>query len=42
MNKVLFDHDTIMRSLKRIAHEILEKNDDLNDIVIIGIRTRGA
>ena len=31
-----------MRSLKRIAHEILEKNDDLNDIVIIGIRTRGA
>ena len=42
MDKVLFDHDTIMRSLKRIAHEILEKNDRLNDVVIIGIRTRGA
>ena len=27
MEKVLFDHDTITRSLKRIAHEILEKND---------------
>lgn len=40
--KVLFDHDTITRSLKRIAHEILEKNDNLNDVVIIGIRTRGA
>ena len=42
MEKVLFDQDTISRSLKRIAHEILEKNDDLNNIVIIGIRTRGA
>lgn len=42
MEKVLFDQDTINRSLKRIAHEILEKNDDLNNIVIIGIRTRGA
>ena len=42
MEKVLFDQDTITRSLKRIAHEILEKNDNLNDVVIIGIRTRGA
>ena len=42
MEKVLFDQDTISRSLKRIAHEILEKNDNLNNIVIIGIRTRGA
>lgn len=42
MEKVLFDKDTITRSLKRIAHEILEKNDDLNEVVIIGIRTRGS
>lgn len=42
MEKVLFDRDTITRSLKRIAHEILEKNDNLNDIVIIGIKTRGS
>ena len=42
MEKILFDQDTITRSLKRIAHEILEKNENLNDIVIIGIRTRGA
>ncbi|MGL4338530.1 MAG: bifunctional pyr operon transcriptional regulator/uracil phosphoribosyltransferase PyrR [Turicibacter sp.] len=41
-NKVLFDHDTITRSLKRIAHEVLEKNENLNEVVIIGIRTRGA
>ena len=42
MEKVLFDQDTITRSLKRIAHEILEKNDDLNEVVMIGIRTRGS
>ena len=42
MEKVLFDQDTITRSLKRIAHEILEKNDNLNDVVIIGIKTRSS
>ena len=42
MEKVLFDQDTITRSLKWIAHEILEKNDNLNDVVIIGIKTRGS
>ena len=42
MEKVLFDQDTITRSLIRIAHEILEKNDNLNDVVIIGIKTRGS
>ncbi len=41
-DKILFDHDTITRSLKRISHEILEKNEDMNDVVILGIRTRGA
>ena len=42
MDKILFDSDTITRSLKRIAHEILEKNDNLDEIVILGIRTRGS
>ena len=42
MEKVLFDQDTITRSLKRIAHEILEKHDNLIDVVIIGIKTRGS
>ena len=30
------------RAIERIAHEILERNDGLNDMVLIGIRTRGA
>ena len=31
----------IERSLTRLAHEIIEKNDDLSTIAIVGIRTRG-
>ena len=42
MEKVIFDRDAINRSLKRIAHEILEKNRDLDDVVLVGIKTRGV
>lgn len=42
MEKVIFDHDAINRSLKRIAHEVLEKNRHLNDVVLVGIKTRGV
>ena len=31
----------IERSLMRLAHEIIEKNDNLESIAIVGIRTRG-
>ena len=31
----------IERSLTRLAHEIIEKNDNLESIAIVGIRTRG-
>ena len=43
MEKVIFDNDAIKRSLKRIAHEVLEKNNNnLNDVVLVGIKTRGV
>lgn len=42
MEKVIIDPDAISRSLKRIAHEILEKNRDLDDVVLVGIKTRGV
>ena len=32
----------LMRTLTRMAHEILEKNKGTKDLVIVGIRTRGA
>lgn len=42
MEKVIFDRDAISRSLKRISHEILEKNRNLEDVVLVGIKTRGV
>ncbi|SCY85606.1 bifunctional pyr operon transcriptional regulator/uracil phosphoribosyltransferase PyrR [Alkaliphilus peptidifermentans] len=37
----LLDEKGITRAITRIAHEILEKNKGPQDIVIIGIKTRG-
>jgi len=36
------DAGKIDRTLTRVAHEILEKNRDLADLVLVGIRTRGV
>jgi pyrimidine operon attenuation protein/uracil phosphoribosyltransferase len=39
---VVMDADRIGRTLARIAHEILERNRGLDDIALVGIRTRGV
>ena len=39
---VVMDADRINRTLTRIAHEILERNRGVEDLAIIGIRTRGV
>lgn len=38
----LLDRDGIRRSLTRIAHEIVEKNKGVDDLIIVGIRRRGV
>ena len=38
----ILDSDGVNRALTRIAHEILEKNKGVEDLVLIGIRTGGA
>ena len=40
--KVVLGHDDLRRTLKRIAHEIAEKNPDATGLAIVGIHTRGA
>ncbi len=40
--KVLMDSETIDRTIVRITSEILEKNKDAKELVVIGIRTRGV
>lgn len=39
---VLMDSEGIRRALTRISHEIVEKNKGVENIVIVGIRTRGV
>ena len=39
---VLMDEDGIRRALMRIAHEIVEKNKGTENLVLVGIRTRGV
>jgi pyrimidine operon attenuation protein/uracil phosphoribosyltransferase len=39
---VLMDADRMARTLTRIAHEIVERNRGLDDLALVGIRTRGV
>jgi pyrimidine operon attenuation protein/uracil phosphoribosyltransferase len=38
----VMDADRMARALTRIAHEILERNRGLDEIALVGIRTRGV
>lgn len=40
--KRIMDSEAIRRAISRIAHEILERNKGTEDLVLIGIRTRGV
>jgi pyrimidine operon attenuation protein/uracil phosphoribosyltransferase len=40
--KVVLAHDDLGRTLRRIAHEIVEKNPDGGGLALVGIHTRGA
>lgn len=38
----LLDADDISRTVRRLAHEILEANGGAQDLVLLGVRTRGG
>jgi pyrimidine operon attenuation protein/uracil phosphoribosyltransferase len=38
----VMEADDIRRAMTRIAHEIVERNKGTDDLVLVGIRTRGA
>ena len=42
MEKIIIDHDRFLRTISRISHEIIEKHQTLDDLVIVGIKRRGA
>src|SRR5438093_13595584 len=39
---VLLDAEAVRRTLTRIAHEIIERNEQLADVALVGIHTRGV
>jgi pyrimidine operon attenuation protein/uracil phosphoribosyltransferase len=39
---LLLDDEAIRRTLTRIAHEIIERNDQLESVALVGIQTRGV
>jgi pyrimidine operon attenuation protein/uracil phosphoribosyltransferase len=39
---VVMDADRMGRTLARIAHEILERNRGIDEVALVGIRTRGV
>jgi pyrimidine operon attenuation protein / uracil phosphoribosyltransferase len=39
---ILLDEESIRRTLSRIAHEIIERNADLETVALVGIHTRGV
>ncbi|MCR3905982.1 MAG: bifunctional pyr operon transcriptional regulator/uracil phosphoribosyltransferase PyrR [Tenericutes bacterium] len=39
--KEIMNSEQLSRTLKRMTHEIIERNHDLNDIVLVGIMKKG-
>lgn len=42
MEKIIIDESQFMRTISRISHEIIEKHQHLDDLIIVGIKRRGA
>ena len=41
-HKVLMTSNQVKKALIRISHEIYEKNDDFDNLILLGILTRGV
>jgi len=39
--KILLDEQAISRAITRISHEMIEKNKGIEDVIIMGVKTRG-
>jgi pyrimidine operon attenuation protein / uracil phosphoribosyltransferase len=40
--RLLLDGEAISRTLSRIAHEIIERNEEVTEVALVGIHTRGV
>ena len=42
LKAVILDENTMSRAIVRIAHQIIERNETIDNICIVGIKTRGV
>lgn len=42
LKAIVFDENDIKKCLARIAHQIIEKNEKLEEICLLGVKTRGV
>ncbi len=40
--KIIIEKEQFFRSLKRMTHEIIERNEDLNKVILVGIEKKGT
>jgi pyrimidine operon attenuation protein/uracil phosphoribosyltransferase len=40
--KIIIEPEHFLRTLKRMTHEIIERNEDLNKVVLVGIEKKGT
>lgn len=38
----ILDRDAVARAIRRMAHEIIERNEGLEDVVVVGLQTGGV
>ena len=41
-SKIVLDADAMRRSLTRMSHEIIERNKGVDNVILVGIQTRGV
>jgi pyrimidine operon attenuation protein/uracil phosphoribosyltransferase len=41
LKSIIMDESAVLRSMKRITHEIIEKNRGVSDVCLLGIKRRG-
>lgn len=40
--KIVIDSEQFEKTLKRLTHEIIERNDDMSEVVLVGIKHKGT
>ncbi len=41
MEKIIIDNQTLKRTIRRLSYEIIEKNKNIKDVCLIGIKNKG-